>query len=624
MLCRIRTGNYAAVFILTTTLSVITLGSLSPPSDNIYQKVLDDLQYDDPRVPRVEREQPIVTKQDHHSPHNTLNTIHQHELLEGCTSKLQKVTSEKERCCSKPYFKQLVRKIVDVLQPMSSDESVFAAKIILTKEQRVELLTALEKQEINAKNVLDLFQNDTFHSLEEQPSVWKEWLLRLNLPVIILSVAMIPVSLLIRDMFLRDFFVGRNIGHNIAFIIFISFILSIPWEWYRMYCVAFAKKQSELMMTDFPAECKPSKEISMLTSISIFFADKLTWNGNANEVCGKYHENLLVDAIWEVSPLHAISVCISRFFFEPMKIFSKTIGVCFRLFFSEIPLQWQPFLFIAAVFLTALVIFAASGLRIETPLLKISTNNRREIQYIQHPPPSAVQPMIASEGSHPITEQLQTQKTIENAQKVLAKNNEDEITLGNNGVMEVASEQSTVSPAAPQKMDSLKSQHIQQIMQILDNLNEDPRYHSKAGTVIKDDLPSEDQYLGAHGSTSAVEEVSTSAVEDIHIQQLTTAAQCESEEISSPTFITNSVSSLSAFNPSSLSSSLNSLSAVHPSVRRVSIDDSPSSMVVPNDSSVFSMPLRTDHSSGMLRPQHRAGVEDFTLVERSKSSENKS
>ena len=75
------------------------------------------------------------------------------------------------------------------------------------------------------------------------------------------------------------------------------FIVSIPWEWFRLYRKEFAKKQSE-MIKQFPRHCIPNN-MTILQSMSLWMSNLLKWK---EDECAKYQEAILVDPVWEVSP----------------------------------------------------------------------------------------------------------------------------------------------------------------------------------------------------------------------------------------------------------------------------------------------------------------------------------
>ena len=70
--------------------------------------------------------------------------------------------------------------------------------------------------------------------------------------------------------------------------------------------------------------------------------------------------------------LQAMSAAASRIFLHPMLIFSEYFGKCFRLIFKEIPVQWQPVLFIG-LFITILF---GIGIQVYTPFLRIGRDGQ--------------------------------------------------------------------------------------------------------------------------------------------------------------------------------------------------------------------------------------------------------
>ena len=60
---------------------------------------------------------------------------------------------------------------------------------------------------------------------------------------------------------------------------------------------------------------------------------------------------------------------------EPLKHLAATSGECFKLFFREIPVQWQPIVFIAVLLLLIVSIISFSGFQVSTPLLSIGSKN---------------------------------------------------------------------------------------------------------------------------------------------------------------------------------------------------------------------------------------------------------
>ena len=58
---------------------------------------------------------------------------------------------------------------------------------------------------------------------------------------------------------------------------------------------------------------------------------------------------------------------------QPFEHIAEALGKSFRALFREVPLQWQPFVFIAVIFLIVVIIFTISGLQIRLPFVTIAT-----------------------------------------------------------------------------------------------------------------------------------------------------------------------------------------------------------------------------------------------------------
>lgn len=61
-----------------------------------------------------------------------------------------------------------------------------------------------------------------------------------------------------------------------------------------------------------------------------------------------------------------------------MKQAASAGGECFRLFFKEVPTQWQPIVFITLFIIIVLLIITTAGFQIWTPLLRLHVRQREE------------------------------------------------------------------------------------------------------------------------------------------------------------------------------------------------------------------------------------------------------
>ncbi|XP_061196030.1 uncharacterized protein LOC133204286 [Saccostrea echinata] len=153
----------------------------------------------------------------------------------------------------------------------------------------------------------------------------------------------------------------------LGFLTILTLLLSIPFEYMRLYQEQVAKKVA-VMKVGAPRECVP-QEMNFMESLKYWINWELSW---VHDPCEKYHKAMLVDPLWEISPLLVLWSALVRGILHPIELFFSSIGKSFKLFFSEIPAQWQPFMFILIVFVFVVVMVMSFSYRISLPfILKI-------------------------------------------------------------------------------------------------------------------------------------------------------------------------------------------------------------------------------------------------------------
>ncbi|VDI02573.1 Hypothetical predicted protein [Mytilus galloprovincialis] len=140
--------------------------------------------------------------------------------------------------------------------------------------------------------------------------------------------------------------------------------ISIPWEYVRLFQIEVAKRMA-VMGKGVPSECYPER-MTITESVRYWMLLQLSWQ---HDPCEKYHTALLVDPLWEITPLMVLSSVITRSLLHPIELFFGGIGKSFRLFFNEIPAQWQPIMLIVIVVVFLLTIVILCGYRISLPLI---------------------------------------------------------------------------------------------------------------------------------------------------------------------------------------------------------------------------------------------------------------
>ena len=58
---------------------------------------------------------------------------------------------------------------------------------------------------------------------------------------------------------------------------------------------------------------------------------------------------------------------------QPFEHVAEAIGKSFRALFREVPLQWQPFVFLAVIIIIIIAMFTLSGLQVRLPFMTVTT-----------------------------------------------------------------------------------------------------------------------------------------------------------------------------------------------------------------------------------------------------------
>ncbi|XP_029468877.1 uncharacterized protein LOC115097309 isoform X2 [Rhinatrema bivittatum] len=75
-------------------------------------------------------------------------------------------------------------------------------------------------------------------------------------------------------------------------------MLTVPWEWVRLYQIEVAKKMA-VLSEGFPKTCY-SENLSFWETVRVWLSWHFTW---ANDSCETYYQALMVNPFWEVTPL---------------------------------------------------------------------------------------------------------------------------------------------------------------------------------------------------------------------------------------------------------------------------------------------------------------------------------
>ncbi|KAF5894711.1 chloride channel CLIC-like protein 1 isoform X1, partial [Clarias magur] len=127
----------------------------------------------------------------------------------------------------------------------------------------------------------------------------------------------------------------------------VCFIVSLVWNWFYLYKIAFAEHQAEMVkMETIGAKCTGVKTFTWMDSIKEWY--RTTWTLQ-DDPCKKYYEILLVNPILLVPPTKAISVTLVSFITDPLKQLGQGISEFLRALLKNLPVTLQIFVFISVV-----------------------------------------------------------------------------------------------------------------------------------------------------------------------------------------------------------------------------------------------------------------------------------
>ena len=239
----------------------------------------------------------------------------------SCTEKTAANASPSQPCDT-PYFKKLARTILGHIEDYRSYE----VKVTASEDDSSTLEKFVSSDKGNVQDVseviIGILTNFKSHQDGFGFSKWDTSTLSyLTREAILLSVAFILVICAVVIFEMRT---NLSWQSQLWLVLLVSFIISIPWEWYRLYRKAFASKQAQMAKAnEIPKGCLPDHELRPWESFKLWFSSSFTFS---DDICTRYQETLLVDPFWEVSP-SKVSSCF---------LFSATALLCLQLFWERL------------------------------------------------------------------------------------------------------------------------------------------------------------------------------------------------------------------------------------------------------------------------------------------------
>ncbi|KAM7409487.1 hypothetical protein PAMA_001122 [Pampus argenteus] len=252
----------------------------------------------------------------------------------------KKITQPSCNPVFKRFLSRLLKEIQRVGVPSDSRDVLYDAKVQLSKQAMAEIQSLLEGEESWRTGALDSAISQILVDLKPHDyEVWRwrfedtfgvELDMLLKMMLFVLIITMIVCTQL-----------WSTVSWFVQFrrLFTLCFLVSVVWNWFYLYKIAFADHQNNVVKMDSVNEkCTGMKRIDWTDNLKEWF--RSTWTLQ-DDPCKRYYEVLMVNPILLVPPTKAISVTITTFITEPLKHFGQGISDFLRALLKDLPVTLQ-------------------------------------------------------------------------------------------------------------------------------------------------------------------------------------------------------------------------------------------------------------------------------------------
>ncbi|XP_071344028.1 chloride channel CLIC-like protein 1 [Trachinotus anak] len=292
--------------------------------------------------------------------------------LESCSSQVvdlqrqveeqkKKITHISQQPTCNPVFKRFLTRLLKEIKglglPTESSDVFYDAKIRLSRQSMTEIQTLLEGEDSWRTGALDNAISQILVDLKPHDyEAWK-WRFEDTFGVEIDTLLKMGLCLLL-IMAIICTQLWSTVSWFVQFsrLFAVCFFVSIVWNWFYLYKIAFAEHQSNIVKMDSVyAKCTGVKKIDWSDSLKEWFRTTLTLQ---DDPCKKYYEVLMINPILLVPPTKAISVTITTFITEPLKHFGQGISEFLRALLKDLPVTLQIPVLLTVVLSIVVVLYA--------------------------------------------------------------------------------------------------------------------------------------------------------------------------------------------------------------------------------------------------------------------------
>lgn len=317
----------------------------------------------------------------------------------------KKITSLSQQPTCNPVFKRFLSRLLKEIErvglPSDSTDTFYDAKIRVSKQTMAEIRALLDGEETWRTGALDNAVSQIITDL--RPHNYEVWVwhfedtfgVELDTLIKIALCVLVIVAIISTELW------WSTVSWLVQFrrLFAVCFIISIVWNWFYLYKIAFAEHQNNLVKMDgVNQKCTGVKKIDWSDSLKEWF--RSTWTLQ-DDPCKQYYEVLMVNPILLVPPTKAISVTITTFITEPLKHFGQGISEFLRALLKDLPVQLQIPVLLTIVLSILVMLYGGVNAAFQHGITAPFRRRHRDPHDQLEPPPNRYVPQIEGGGDAP-------------------------------------------------------------------------------------------------------------------------------------------------------------------------------------------------------------------------------
>lgn len=335
-----------------------------------------------------------------------LSTCNKHrEFLQRQNEDQQKkITSLSQQPTCNPVFKRFLSRLLKEIERVGlasdSTDTLFDAKVRVSKQTMSEIKALLDGDESWRTGALDNVISQIITEL--RPHNYEAWVWHFEDTFGVELDTLIKIALFVLVIVA---IIGTQLWSTVSWLVqfrrlfAVCFMISIVWNWFYLYKIAFAEHQNNLVKMDgVNQKCTGVKKIDWSDSLKEWF--RSTWTLQ-DDPCKRYYEVLMVNPILLVPPTKAISVTITTFITEPLKHFGQGISEFLRALLKDLPVQLQIPVLLTIVLSILVMMYGGVNAAFQHGITAPFRRRQRDPPDQLDPPPDRYVPQLEAGGDAP-------------------------------------------------------------------------------------------------------------------------------------------------------------------------------------------------------------------------------